>query len=184
MAMSDRRPRKPRPPLTAARLDELAIFYVSRFATSRAKLLIYLKRKLVERGWEGKAPADLSALADRLVRLGYVDDRAFALAKARSLTVRGYGEGRVRQALHGAGINEDDGDPARQLAKADAVGSALHFAKRRRVGPFGDAAADPVKRDRALAAMIRAGHGFALSRAILAMEPGVEIDEEALAERS
>ena len=35
-------------PLDASRLDELALAYVARFATSRAKLLRYLGRKLRE----------------------------------------------------------------------------------------------------------------------------------------
>ena len=97
MAMSASKPRKPRPPLDAVRLDELALSYVSRFATSRAKLLSYLRRKLHERGWGEEGDPPLESLADRLVRLGYVDDRAYALSKARSLTGRGYGGRRVRQ---------------------------------------------------------------------------------------
>ena len=36
-------------PLDAARLDELALAYVARFATSRAKLLRYLARKVRDR---------------------------------------------------------------------------------------------------------------------------------------
>ena len=83
MAMGARNPRKPRPPLDAAKLDELALSYVGRFATSRAKLINYVKRKLRERGWDGDGEPPLDALADRLVQLGYVDDRAYALSKAR-----------------------------------------------------------------------------------------------------
>ena len=86
MAMAARHPRKPRPPLTAAKLDELALHYVGRFATSRSKLTTYLKRKLRERGWEGQAEPDLDGLAAKLARLGYVDDRAYAVSKARSST--------------------------------------------------------------------------------------------------
>lgn len=177
---SPRSPRKPRPPLSAAKLDELAIFYVGRFATSRAKLLSYLNRKIRERGWEDAAPPDLDGLADRLVRLGYVDDRAFAVARSRSLTGRGYGEGRVRQALHLAGIGEDDAAEARDLAGAAAVDSALHFARRRRLGPFGVCDGDPKVKERALAAMIRAGHRFALAKAILETPAGEPIDTDAL----
>jgi regulatory protein len=109
MAMAARHPRKPRPPLDAAKLGDLALAYVGRFATSRAKLLSYLKRKLRERGWGGSGEPDLQSLANRLVELGYVDDRAFAVAKARSLTSRGYGERRVGQALMLAGIGEEEG---------------------------------------------------------------------------
>ena len=182
MAMTDRRPRKPRPPLDAAKLDELALSYVGRFATSRARLVTYLKRKLRERGWDGSGEPDLDNLSGRLVRLGYVDDRAFAVSKARSLTSRGYGERRVGQALAMAGIGEDEGADARSLAQAEAVNSALRFARRRSIGPFAANAPDPREREKALAAMIRAGHRFGLARAIIGLDPGAEADVEALAE--
>src|SRR5688500_16747804 len=121
MAMPATKPRKPRPPLTAAKLDELALNYVGRFATSRAKLVSYLRRKLRERGWEGEGEPDLNRLTERLTGLGYVDDRAYAVSKARSLTARGYGVRRVRQALSIAGIGEEDSGEARDLAEAEAV---------------------------------------------------------------
>ena len=113
MAMAARPPRKQRPPLNAAKLEEMALHYVGRFATSRSKLLAYLRRKLRERGWDGASDPPVEQLADRLVRLGYIDDRAYALSKARSLTGRGYGERRVRQALVVAGIDEEQGADAR-----------------------------------------------------------------------
>ena len=180
--MPHQRARKPRPPLDARRLDELALFYVGRFATSRAKLIFYLERKVRERGWEDTAEPGVEAVADRLVRLGYVDDAAFALSKARALTGRGYGEGRVRQSLRAAGIGEDDGAGARELAAASAITAAVKFAQRRGLGPFGKSELDMRGRERALSAMIRAGHGFALAKAILSLAPGAEVDEEQLAE--
>ena len=182
MAMTPRSPRKTRPPLDAVKLDELALHYVGRFATSRAKLITYLRRKLRERGWSGPGEPDLDSLSDRLVRLGYVDDRAFAVSRARSLTSRGYGERRVGQALSLAGIGDDEGAEARSLAEAEAVNSALRFAQRRSIGPFAANAPDPREREKALAAMIRAGHRFSLAKAILGLAPGVEADVEALAE--
>jgi regulatory protein len=160
----------------------MALFYVGRFATSRAKLLSYLRRKIRERGWDGSDEPDIAAIADRLVRLGYVDDAAFALSKARTLTTRGYGAGRVRQSLHAAGIGEEDGAGARELAAAGAVSAAVKFAQRRGLGPFAACDVDPRGREKALSAMIRAGHGFALAKAILALPPGAEVDEEQLAE--
>lgn len=180
MAMSTSKPRKPRPPLDAARLDELAIGYVGRFATSRTKLIAYLNRKLRERGWEGDGEPPLDALADRLVRLGYVDDRAYALSKARSLTGRGYGGRRVRQALSLAGIAEEEGGEARDLVEAEAVESALRFARRRSIGPFAADRPDPRRRERDIAAMIRAGHGYGIARAIIDLNPGENPDFEML----
>jgi regulatory protein len=180
MAMAARPPRKPRPPLNASKLDELALSYVGRFATSRAKLVTYLRRKLRERGWGGEGEPPLDGLADRLVRLGYVDDRAYALSKARSLTGRGYGERRVQQALSIAGIAEEEAGDARELAQAEAVESALRFARRRSLGPFATEVPDPRHRERAMAAMIRAGHGFGLARAIIDLNPGEIPDFEML----
>ena len=182
MAMTGRTPRKPRPPLNAAKLEELAISYVGRFATSRSKLLSYLKRKLRERGWGGATEPDLQGLADRLASLGYVDDRAYAVSKARSLTSRGYGERRVGQALALAGIGEEEGADARSLAQAEAVGAALRFAKRRSIGPYSAKPHDLRERERAIAALVRAGHRFALARAIVAMEPGSDADVDKLSE--
>ena len=181
MAMAMQPGRRPRPPLTAEKLEETALNYVGRFATSRAKLLSYLKRKLRERGWSGEGEPPLDALIERLARLGYVDDRAFALSKARSLASRGYGERRVAQALTIAGIDDEDRGDARDFAEAGAVEAALRFARRRSVGPFAASHPEPAERERALAAMIRAGHRFALAKAIMNMDPGQEPDTESLA---
>jgi regulatory protein len=172
--------RKNRPPLDATRLEEMALNYVGRFATSRAKLVAYLSHKLRERGWGGLDEPPIEALADKFVRLGYIDDGAFALAKARSLTGRGYGERRVRQALAQAGIGEDQAIAAHELAEEQAVDSALKFARRRGIGPFAIRPADPSERERALAAMIRAGHRFSLAKAIIDLKPGENPDYEGL----
>ena len=180
MAMAMQPTRKSRPPLTAAKLEEMALNYVGRFATSRAKLVAYLGRKLRERGWEGKESPPVEELADKLVRLGYIDDRAFALSKARSLTGRGYGERRVRQALTLAGIGEEDGSDARGLAEEEAVAAALRFARRRAIGPYAAAAPDQAQRERSLAAMVRAGHRFPIARAIVDLQPGENPDAEVL----
>ena len=52
--MARRTDRRPRPPLEQEKLSELALSYVGRFATSRAKLATYLERKVRERGWTGE----------------------------------------------------------------------------------------------------------------------------------
>lgn len=192
--MRDDKTRRPRPPLDAASLNELALAYVGRFATTRAKLRYYLQRKLRERGWAGAAAgdagsearaeavaaADIDGLAERFAALGYVDDAAFALAKSRSLTSRGYGLRRVEQTLRAAGVAEDDAGTARQAASEDRVASALRFAERRRLGPFAAQAPDRESRERAIAAMIRAGHSFGLAKTILDLPPGETIDRLAL----
>ena len=180
--MAGNRSRKPRPPLDAERLNELMLAYVARFATSRAKLKTYLARKLRERGWAGPGEPPTDELVAKAVSNGFVDDAAFALGKARSLTQRGYGSRRVRQALFAAGIEDEDSAAARDHAAEGAVEAALRFARRRQLGPFAATLADPHLREKQLAAMLRAGHRLRLSKAILNLRPGAEIDAQALGE--
>ncbi|QIK78133.1 RecX family transcriptional regulator [Sphingomonas piscis] len=168
------KPRRERPPLNSAKLEEMALRYVGRFATTRAKLLDYLRRKVQERGWAGEGSPELEAIADRFRRSGYVDDAAYALAKSRSLTGRGYGKSRVVQSLRLAGVGEEDGAEARELAEEERIEAALRFARRRRIGPFATTAHDPKGFDKALASMIRAGHDLTVSKAILRLPPGQE----------
>lgn len=181
------RPREPRPPrerrkpppLEAAALDRLALRYVERFATTRGKLADYLRRKVRERGWDG-APADPDAVAARMVELGYVDDRAFAEARAAAMTRRGLGAARVSAALRQAHVGEEDAAAVAPALADGAVASALDFARRRRIGPYATTAADRPLREKHLARMVRAGHAFALARRIVAAAPGEFDDDLAL----
>ncbi|GLR48657.1 regulatory protein RecX [Sphingomonas astaxanthinifaciens] len=178
-----RRRRAPRP-LDPEALRELALAYVARFATSRAKLLTYCRRKLRERGWSGETEPDLDRLVDRIRELGFIDDRAFAGMKTASLLRRGYGRGRVRATLAASGIGEEDGAEALERAETEALAAALRFAERKRIGPYATAPMhDPAAREKAIGAMIRAGHSFDLARRVVAATPSqlneilTEIDE-------
>ncbi|MEI9851787.1 MAG: RecX family transcriptional regulator [Sphingomonas sp.] len=150
----------------------MALRYVERYATTRAKLAAYLARKVRERGWEDAAPADPAAIAERFAGLGYVDDRAFAEARAAAMGRRGLGARRVAQALRFAGIGEEDAAAVAPGVAADAAASALAFARRRRIGPYAREAADRPGRERQVAAMVRAGHAPALAWRIARMAPG------------
>ena len=171
---SNTAPREPRvpKPIDAETLERLALHYVGKYATTRAKLGEYLRRKLRERGWAGEGSFDIPALAERFSDLGYIDDRAFAEARAEALGRRGYGIRRVSQALTVAGIDEADAAPVRAAAGARGWESALAYAKRKRIGPFALAPADPAKRDKLLSAMIRAGHPFDHARRLVSAAPG------------
>ncbi len=144
----------------------MALAYVARFATSAAKLEQYLQRKLRERGWEGEGEPDVPAMVNAYVERGYVDDAIYARAKAGDLLRRGYGGRRVKQALGQAGIGEsvaDDVAPAEHAART----AAAHLARKRRFGPFAADPADREKREKQIAAMLRAGHTFEHVRAVL-----------------
>lgn len=173
------RNRPPPPPLDAAALDRLALRYVERFATTRGKLADYLRRKIRERGWDGP-PADPAALAQRMAELGYVDDRSFAAARAGAMARRGLGRRRIDGALRQAGVVEEDRDALAPDIAGGAVDAALAFARRRRIGPWGTGDADRAVREKQVAAMLRAGHGFDLARRIASLPPDEPVDPESL----
>lgn len=167
---------KPRPPLDGESLRELALVYVGRYATTRAKLRRYLERKLYERGWDGEGRPPVARIVDDFAARGYIDDRAFAASKAAALSRRGYGARRVDEALFAAGIDEADGAEAREIARESAWDAALAFARKRRIGPFAPDLPDDRARQKALAAMMRAGHDYTLARRLVFAEPGLVPD--------
>jgi regulatory protein len=172
MAMAKNNRRRAPVPVDAKALEALALAYAGRYATTRRRLADYLTRKLRERGWAGVGEPPVAALIEKMGGLGYVDDRAFATAKAASLGRRGYGEKRIGSALKAAGIAEEDGADALAEARDGAWGAALRYAERRRIGPFAAEEGDRGAREKAFAAMVRAGHPPALARRLAAAAPG------------
>lgn len=176
------RKRKKSRPLDQTMLRDLALSYAARFATTGAKLEGYLARKIRERGVaedDGRTlDLDVTGLVTRLIELGYVDDDAYARAKTRDLTARGYGARRVEQALWAAGVEEDvreDNAPGEYRCRE----AAILLATKRRFGPFARPAhadddeqeGDPEQRrklrEKQVAAMLRAGHQYDHVRFIL-----------------
>ena len=125
-------------PLSAAKLDELALAYVARFATSRAKLTRYLSRKVRESEWidERDAMAACAAIADRMERLNYLDDRQYAAMRAGAMTRRGLGVRRVKAQLYADGIAEQDSAASSAVSIA-APHPRRPAGRRRRVGGAG-----------------------------------------------
>lgn len=164
-------------------MEEMALAYVARFATSAGRLRAYCLRKLRERGHasaeDGALPPDVEALVQRFVDKGFVDDAGFARMKAGGLARRGYGARRIGEALRGDGIAED----LRDEVMPDEEGlreAAAAYARRRRFGPFAReklAAVDFTVREKHLAALMRAGHDHSRARAILDAPSEEAVDE-------
>lgn len=171
-----KREKRRKKPLDGARLEEMALAYVARFATSAAKLERYLQRKLRERGWEDEGEPEIAEMVQRYVERGYVDDETYARTKAGDLLRRGYGGRRVKQALGQAGIGERVADrvaPDEYTARQ----SAMHMARKRRFGPFSLEPVQPDKHEKQIAAMLRAGHMFDHVRTVLSRESEEDVCE-------
>jgi regulatory protein len=171
-----RGPKTPRK-ITAQRLENMALYYLGRYASSSANLKRVLMRKVERAAAAHDAdPAEGAKLIEDLIvrylRSGLIDDRAYAAQKAASLQRRGasrFGiKGKLRQkgvagaliddALHGL---EEQGSTASELA------SACALVRRRRLGPYREKGKRATMRDKDLAALSRAGFGFEVARRVL-----------------
>lgn len=186
-ASGGRREKRVKPPLTETKLRDLALHYAARFASTAARLEAYLMRKIRERGLAEDADGrtvdvDVPALVARLVDLGYVDDDAYARMRARDLGGRGYGARRVDETLRHAGVGE-----ALRAVHAPGEGAARKaaavMARKRRIGPYGAQAedGDPLAQrkahEKAVAAMLRAGHQYDHVKVILAAASIEDVEE-------
>ena len=72
-----------------------------------------------------------------------------------------------------AGIAEPNVEDALRVSGVEAEAAALAYARRRRLGPFAVKPVDPKSKQKAFAAMLRAGHAYTIVRQILDLEPEV-----------
>lgn len=183
------RKRKPRGPrkATPQYLENAALHYLERFATSEENFRRVLMRK-VERSarHHGTDRDEGAAVIDGLVmryrRSGLLDDAAYAQARADSLFRRGTSPRMIRLKLLEKGIGADLVDEA-LAALAEEAGdptfaAAVTYARRRRLGPYGDPARrDDARRERELAALARAGFDYDTARTVIEAETPEELED-------
>ena len=152
-------------------LERWALDYLGRYASSAENLRRVLMRRARRRSPEmvQQTAEPIAALVARYREAGLIDDAAYAAARAQSLHRRGELLTKIRGRLAAKGV-----DPA---AAADAVSdlraaaadpdlaAACAFARRRRLGPYRRAVADPA---RELGAFARAGFSRRVAEAVLA----------------
>lgn len=167
-----RAPRK----ATPQSLENAALFYLQRFASSAENLRRVLMRR-VERSVrihdtdrdEGRAAVD--ALVDRFQASGLLDDRAYAESRAMTLHRRGVPARGIRARLMEKGVAPDHIEVA--LAGLAGTGdntdfaAAVNLARRRRLGVYRPLPAREDMREKDLAALARAGFSYDIARRIL-----------------
>ena len=130
------------------RLMNKAVHYLGRYIASQQRLREVLRR-FAMRKLESHDAAELARAIEAVVadciRLGYVDDAAFAMARARSKRRGGGSALAIRRGL------------AQHAIDKTLVDEAL-------------AAADETTRDGELAAALRLGFSFATARAVIDLE--------------
>lgn len=173
------RPSRSPAPATEAALEEAALAHLARYAATRASLLRVLERRIAR--WADATAADEAAVAaaraaaqrvvERLAATGAVNDAAFAEARARRLAREGRSAVAIAAHLAQRGAAEEAGAAIEAALPDDeaAIAAALIALRRRRLGPFGP---DPyASREKAMAALARAGFSRRIAEAALATAP-------------
>lgn len=186
--MTDRKKADKRPTRLAAKdLDQIALDYLARFATTKKRVKDMLVRRIRKSAhFHGDDPAPMlaaiPAVIEKLERNRFLDDQAFAGMKAASLTRRGTSRRQIGAKLAQLGVEPE----ARGTAMAGLTeefgnseeAAAVAYAKRRRLGPYrarhiaGEQRQVQAKRD--LSAMARAGFSFDLAKRVLGS--GIDAD--------
>ncbi|CAA7624754.1 Regulatory protein RecX [Magnetospirillum sp. LM-5] len=163
------------PRITPSYLENAALHYLERFASSTASLRRVLKRKVVRSvaHWgddADQALAHIEAVIAKLTQLGYLNDSAYAELKTGALHRRGKGARAIRASLAAKGVGAADSEQALAALAEDHAqpdrAAAITLARRRRLGPF-RAAGRAENRARDLAVMGRNGFDFETARAII-----------------
>jgi len=164
----------PKPP-TQERLEKGALAYLERYAASREGVRRVLMRKVERAARAGIAEREAGAAAvekvlEKLAAKGLLNDKLYAEGLAASLARRGLARGRIAQRLQIKGVGRDEIGSA--LNAVDETGDtdrarAIRWAKKKRLGAYGDPAKRAARRMRDIAALARAGFEPELARRIV-----------------
>ena len=183
--------RRPRPAMTAESLERWALRYLDRYATSTAHLRRLMQAKIervarLRNSEPAPDPQAVEALLRRLTDMGLLDDRAYAMGRARALHRRGVSPRGIHARLRAKGVPGELTDAA--LATLDgevadlALAAALRYARRRRLGPYRPDGERAERRARDLAALDRQGFGYAVACRVIDAEDLDELEQEAEAQ--
>ncbi len=181
-----KKPRRGPRKVTPRYLENAALHYLQRFATSAGNLRRILMAK-VERSarahdTDPDEGADLvDALIIRFTRSGLLDDRAYADARVRTLHRHGNSARLITAKLRAkkldsevieaalAALAEDAADPELEAAAA--------LARRRRLGPY-RTSARKASHDKDLAALARAGFAYDVARRVIEAETVADLEAD------
>lgn len=174
-------PKLPKP-VTKRRLENIAKFHIERFATTAGHLKRVLSRR-AERGLRAhdgdrqECAAWIEEIVARFVKTGLVDDERYAMDRAASLRRLGKSPGKIRAALTAKQVNRAlvavalDATATTSGGEDAAFVAAIAYARRRRLGPFGEQIGEvKAKREKAtkdLAALGRAGFSYDIAKRIV-----------------
>jgi regulatory protein len=160
-------------------LENAALHYLQRYATSSANLRRVMMRKIEKscKHHETDAADFIPLLDDMLARYaatGLLNDQVYAEARTASLRRKGESKGSIQARLSLKGLTRDQ--IAGALATADEgkeepeLEAARAFTRRKKIGPYRSRALqDPKDAQREMAAMARGGFSYDVAKRALQM---------------
>jgi len=190
--MDERKPKskkefKPPRKITSARLANIALHHLDRYASSVENLRRVLERRVFKASLfhedldPNEAKIWIDDILKRYIDSGLLNDLAYAETRARSLLSRGSSTRLIRLKLMEKGISGETIDKALKTLELDApdpeLFAAIKFARKRRLGPFCDPAKRVDNHDKHLSAMARAGFSYDMAQRIMDAESAGALEE-------
>lgn len=179
-----KQPRK----LSTRYLENAALYYLQRYATSAGNFRKVMTRKIDRScAFHQTAPEEFYAFVEELVKryisVGLLDDKGFAAAKVSSLRRQGRSKRDIQAKLQAKGLAAEDIETALAARDAETAAdddsgesaeliAARRLAKKKKLGPYNprpskDPAEAPKERQKELAALARAGFSYDVAQKAL-----------------
>jgi len=182
-----------RPPkkATAKHLENVALWYLQRFAASADSLRRVLLRRVDKsaRAHDTDREEGAALVADIVARFrasGLLDDRIYAEGRARSLHRRGVSIRGIGARLRAKGVGAGDIEAALAALQDEAaepdLAAAIAYVRRRRIGPYRRGGDREAMRERDLAALARQGFDYDTARRVIEADSAEALVAETLAD--
>lgn len=174
--------RRPSRPVTEAAIENAALHYLGRFASSSANLRRLLLRKVARGAADGKTAAGarfVDELIARYQKSGLLDDRAYATQTAGSLARRGASRFAIGGKLAQKGVPAELVKEAIKVlgeGGASEIAAACALVRRRRLGPYRSEEKRAAARQKDVAALARAGFSLDIARRVLAVRDIADLE--------
>jgi regulatory protein len=179
--------KKPRSPPTPQNLANAALHYLQRYAASEASLRRVLKHRIRRAAFDNPLVASdaeriavLNSAIEMIIethkKTGALNDASFAETKINSLRRQGRSSRAIQQRLAAKGVSSSLIVAALELnadgAEMEEIDfkAALTLARKRKLGPFRQSAADPSRTRKDFATLARAGFSSSIAKRVLKTE--------------
>ena len=160
--------------ITKNRLKNIALYYMQRFDSSVDNLRQVLKRRVSDYAYanpefdKNEAHAWIEELLQEFEGYGYLNDERYAESKVRGYLLSGKPEKYIKIKMQQKGVDSGLVDNILDVEEYDVEEMALRHAKKKKLGPFmANLELRKEKRQKDLAAMIRAGFDYETAQKVI-----------------